>query len=152
MTIINETKIMLIPAKLIYDLVIDVKKYPEFLPWCKSVNISSEIDNKNFHAELLINFKNIFEKYTSAVHHLQISDREYSVEAIAIKGPFKNLINRWKITEIDSNKTQVDFYLQFEFNSILLNKMLGGIFSLATEKMINSFENRAIEISKTNQN
>ena len=150
MTIINETKIMPINAKLIYDLVIDVKKYPEFLPWCKSVNITSEIDDKNFHAELLINFKNIFEKYTSAVHHIQTSATEYCVEAVAIKGPFKNLINRWKITEIDPQKTQVDFYLQFEFNSILLNKMLGGIFSLATEKMINSFENRAIEIYKIN--
>lgn len=152
MTIITEIKIMPIPAKLIYDLVVDVKKYPEFLPWCKSASISSVIDDKNFHAELLINFKNIFEKYTSAVHHLQISDNEYCVEAIAIKGPFKNLINRWKITKIEPHKTQVDFYLQFEFNSILLNKMLGGIFSLATEKMINSFENRAIEIFNTNQN
>jgi coenzyme Q-binding protein COQ10 len=150
MTIINETKIMPFNAKLIYDIVVDVKKYPEFLPWCKSVNISSEIDKNNFHAELLINFKNIFEKYTSAVHHLQISENEFVVEAVAIKGPFKNLINRWKITEIDSVKTKVDFYLQFEFNSILLNKLLGGIFSLATEKMINSFENRAIEIYKIN--
>ncbi len=150
MTIINETKIMPFNSRLIYDIVVDVKKYPEFLPWCKSVNISSEIDNKNCHAELLINFKNIFEKYTSAVHHLQISENEFVVEAVAIKGPFKNLINRWKITEIDSVKTKVDFYLQFEFNSILLNKLLGGIFSLATEKMINSFENRAIEIYKIN--
>jgi coenzyme Q-binding protein COQ10 len=150
MTIINETKIMPFNSRLIYDIVVDVKKYPEFLPWCKSVNISSEIDKNNFHAELLINFKNIFEKYTSAVHHLQISENEFVVEAVAIKGPFKNLINRWKITEIDSVKTKVDFYLQFEFNSILLNKLLGGIFSLATEKMINSFENRAIEIYKIN--
>ena len=80
---------------------------------------------------------------------LQKSASEYFVEAKAIKGPFKSLINQWKITEIEHKKTQVEFFLEFEFNSILLGKMLGVIFSSATQKMMNAFENRALSLYKT---
>ncbi len=145
---IVETKIMNFSAKEIYDLVVDVENYSEFLPWCKSAHISKHISPSNIQAELLINFKNIFERYTSDVVFLQKSATEYFVEAKAIKGPFKSLINQWKITEIDHKKTQVEFFLEFEFNSILLTKMLGTIFSLATQKMMNSFENRALTLYK----
>ncbi len=146
---IVETKIMNFSAKEIYDLVVDVESYPQFLPWCKNAQISKHISVSNIQAELLINFKNIFEKYTSDVVFLQKSPSEYFVEAKAIKGPFKSLINQWKITEIEHKKTQVEFFLEFEFNSILLGKMLGTIFSLATQKMMKAFENRALSLYKT---
>ena len=58
---IIETKIMNFSAKEIYDLVVDVESYPQFLPWCKNAQISKHISPSNFQAELLINFKNIFE-------------------------------------------------------------------------------------------
>ncbi len=146
---IVETKIMNFSAKEIYDLVVDVESYPQFLPWCKNAQISKHISASNIQAELLINFKNIFEKYTSDVVFLQKSPSEYFVEAKAIKGPFKSLINQWKITEIEHKKTQVEFFLEFEFNSILLGKMLGAIFSSATQKMMKAFENRALSLYKT---
>ena len=146
---IVETKIMNFSAKEIYDLVVDVESYPHFLPWCKNAHITKHISSSNFQAELLINFKNIFEKYTSDVVFLQKSPSEYFVEAKATKGPFKSLINQWKITEIEHKKTQVEFFLEFEFNSILLGKMLGAIFSSATQKMMNAFENRALSLYKT---
>ena len=149
---IHEKKIMPFSAQEIFDLVIDIQNYPHFLPWCKNAQITKHINDHNFHAELLINFKNIFEKYTSDVNFKQISEHEYFVEAKAIKGPFKSLVNRWQIIEIDKRKTQVDFFLEFEFNSILLSKALGTIFSLATEKMINSFEARAFSLYKTHHN
>jgi coenzyme Q-binding protein COQ10 len=145
---IIETKIMNFSAKEIYDLVVDVESYPQFLPWCKNAQISKHISPSNFQAELLINFKNIFEKYTSDVVFLQKSTSEYFVEAKAIKGPFKSLVNQWKITEIGHKKTQVEFFLEFEFNSILLGKMLSAIFSSATQKMMNAFENRALTLYK----
>ena len=145
---IIETKIMNFSAQEIYDLVVDVESYPQFLPWCKNAQISKHISASNIQAELLINFKNIFERYTSDVVFLQKSEKEYFVEAKAIKGPFKSLINRWKIVEIDHKKTQVEFFLEFEFNSLLLSKMLGTIFSLETQKMMNSFEKRASTLYK----
>lgn len=148
MTKITESKIMPFSAQQIYELVINIEDYPQFLPWCRNANIIKKIAANNIHAELLINFKNIFEKYTSDVTFNKISEQKYIVEAKAIKGPFKNLTNRWEIYAIDSRKAKVDFFLEFEFNSIILTKMLGAIFSSATQKMINAFEERAEELYK----
>lgn len=148
MTKITESKIMPFSAQQIYDLVINIEDYPKFLPWCRNANIIKKITINNFHAELLINFKNIFEKYTSDVTFNKISEQHYIVEAKAIKGPFKSLINRWEIYVVDSHRAKVDFFLEFEFNSLILTKMLGAIFSSATQKMINAFEERAEELYK----
>lgn len=145
---IQESKKMQFSAKEIYDLVIDIEKYPEFLPWCSNSHITKIINENQLHADLVINFKSIYEKYTSDVIFKKISDEEFCVEARAIKGPFKSLINQWKIIKIDNNHCLVNFYLEFEFNSLLLSKMLGAIFSSATQKMMQAFENRAIKLYK----
>ncbi|MFZ9180886.1 MAG: type II toxin-antitoxin system RatA family toxin [Rickettsiales bacterium] len=145
---IQESKKMQFSAKEIYDLVIDIEKYPEFLPWCSNSHITKIINENQLHADLVINFKSIYEKYTSDVIFKKISDEEFFVEARAIKGPFKSLINQWKIIKIDNNHCLVNFYLEFEFNSLLLSKMLGAIFSSATQKMMQAFENRAIKLYK----
>jgi len=145
---IIESKIMPCDADHLYQIVLDIENYPKFLPWCQNARINKIISENKIHAELLINFKNIFEKYTSEVTFDRTSPNEYFVNAKAINGPFKSLVNNWKITQIANKKSQVDFYLEFEFNSLILTKMLGGIFTLATEKMINAFENRALELYK----
>lgn len=142
---LNRTKILPHNAKKIYDLVMDIEKYPEFLPWCKNARITKVISENNLQADLLINFKNFFEKYSSNVVHTQNGD-VYEVNVKAISGPFKNLENRWKILKIDEENCQVDFFIEFEFNSIFLGKMIGMIFERATEKMMDAFEERAKKI------
>ena len=67
MSSLSQTKILPYPAKKIYDLVMDIEKYPEFLPWCKQAKIVEKISEENLRADLLINFKNLFEKYRSDV-------------------------------------------------------------------------------------
>lgn len=131
------------PAKKIYALVMDIEKYPEFLPWCKQAKIVEKISDQNLHADLLINFKNFFEKYRSDVKHGESSVGTYFVDVVAIEGPFKKLVNKWEICAVENEKCEVKFFIEFEFNSIFLTKMLGGIFERATEKMVNAFEERA---------
>ncbi len=60
----------------------------------------------------------------------------------AIQGPFKNLFSSWKIFEIDENSCHVEFFLDFQFNSFLLEKMIGAVFEKAALKMMESFEAR----------
>jgi coenzyme Q-binding protein COQ10 len=146
MASLRETKIMQFSAKQIYDLVIDIEKYSEFLPWCKKSQIIQRINYNNLQAELLINFKNFFEKYTSDVHFGILENGDYFVDVIAIKGPFKSLVNKWRLTEINEKECLVDFYLEFEFNSKMLSAMLSTIFASATQKMIFAFEQRAKEL------
>jgi coenzyme Q-binding protein COQ10 len=146
MACLQETKILPYTAKQMFDMVIDVEKYSEFLPWCKNAKIIQHHAKDNFEAELLINFKSFYEKYTSDVVFRKISQHEYFVEVIAIKGPFKSLVNKWRFHEIDNSHCKVDFFLDFEFNSKILSKMFGAIFGSATKKMMLAFELRAKEL------
>ena len=147
---IQESKILPYSAKQMFDLVIDIEKYSEFLPWCKSAKIVERISSENLHAELLINFKNLFEKYTSDVQYAKLGDSGYFVDVVAIKGPFKSLINKWKFTKINDNKCLVEFFLEFEFNSKILSKMFSTIFHNATQKMMSAFEDRAKKLYHNN--
>jgi coenzyme Q-binding protein COQ10 len=141
------TKIKTLPycCKDIYQLVMDIEKYPQFLPWCKAAKITEVISKNNLRADLLVSFKGIFEKYSSDVVHKELANG-FEVNVVAIKGPFKNLINKWKIVESGENQCEVEFFIDFEFNSFLLSKMIGPIFHKASEKMMDAFEARARQV------
>ena len=80
-------------------------------------------------------------------------DDAYFIDVVAIKGPFKTLINKWKFTKIDLDRCEIEFFIEFEFNSNLLTKMIGLVFGKAVEKMVNAFEERAYQLyGKSNPN
>lgn len=142
----HETKTFLYPAQKIHQMVMDIEKYPEFLPWCKQAKIIEVVSDKNLRADLLINFKNFFEKYRSDVVHGKTLEGVYFVETRAIEGPFKKLFSSWKIKELEGEKCEVEFFIEFEFSSFILGKMIGAIFEKASLKMMQSFESRAQEL------
>ena len=132
------------PAKSMYELVMDIEKYPEFLPWCKQAKIIEVLSPENLRADLLINFKSFFEKYRSDVKHGKLGENSYFIDVVAIEGPFKKLVTKWIFKELEDQKScEVEFFIEFEFSSILLSKMIGMIFESASKKMINAFEERA---------
>lgn len=145
---LTEVKILPYKAKDMYDLVMDIDSYSEFLPWCKKSRIIKEISEGNLHADLVVHFKAFNERYRSDVRFHEEGD-SYIVESKAISGPFKDLFSRWEITPIscegggDSESCEVKFFLSFKFNSFFLEKMIGAIFEKAAHKMINSFQERA---------
>jgi len=141
----SETKIFSYSAHQIHALVMDIEKYPEFLPWCRQAKIIKRDAGGIVIADLLINFKNFFEKYRSEVTHKK-QDEDYFIETRAIEGPFKSFSSRWKINELAQNKCEVEFFIEFQFNSFILEKMIGGIFEKAALKMMKSFESRAQEL------
>ena len=145
----KETKILPYTAKQMLDLVIDIENYPKFLPWCLASRIRQRINQNHLIADLVISFKAFSEKYTSEVKVTTISDDEYRIEVIAIEGPFKNLVNKWHFKNLSNNgnpSTSIEFFIDFEFRSIILGKMIGVIFEKATNKMIDAFEKRAKEL------
>lgn len=143
---ITQSKTLPHKAQHLYNLVMDIEKYPEFLPWCKQAKIIEKISEENLRADLLINFKNFFEKYRSDVKHGKSGSGDYFIDVVAIEGPFKSLVNKWKFRELDDGRCEVEFFIEFEFNSVFLTKMIGGIFSKAAEKMMMAFEKRAAEV------
>lgn len=141
----TETRNMPYSASLINSIVLDIEKYPEFLPWCSKAKIISKNDDY-VTAELEITFKGFTESYISKVYHT-MTDEQYLIEVVAISGPFKHLKNVWSINNAN-NCSEVKFSIDFEFKSRILDMVIGMIFSTTTEKMITAFESRAKDLSK----
>jgi coenzyme Q-binding protein COQ10 len=145
----SEKKILPNCAKQVFDLVMDIESYPQFLPWCKQARIVEVISPINLHADLLISFKGFLEKYRSDVTFFQDEEGVYIIESIAIEGMFKKLYSKWEIKKIDENYCEASYYIDFSFNSFLLEKMVGLVFEKAARKMVKSFEDRLFAISQS---
>ncbi len=124
----------------LFDLVADIEKYPDFLPWCRAARILERRENE-FLGELIISFAHITESYTSSV----TLSAPHSIDVVMVKGPFEYLTNQWKFTPVE-NGTRIDLTLDFKFRSRILEKLIGSLFSKATSKMAGAFKKRADEL------
>ncbi len=131
----------------LFDLVADVARYPEFLPWCRAARIV-ELGEGEMLAELVISFSHLSESYTSRVVLTRpvSPDAPGAIDVTMVKGPFEYLTNRWRFTAHPDGGSLIDFGLDFKFRSRLLEKLIGGLFGKATAKMVDAFSERANEL------
>jgi len=130
--VINHTPVNL------FNLVSDVNKYPEFLPWCKGARVKNIRDNV-FDADLIIGFKIYKEIYSSRIYLDNVNNKilvEYK------DGPFEHLENSWVFNK-NNNGCKVEFMVDFKFKSIFLQTIMETLFSEAVRRMVKAFENRA---------
>ena len=125
------------PVKKIYNLVADVKKYPDFLPWCKNIIIKKKT-KKYILTEVKVGFQNINESYVCKV--LLYPQKRIAVNYIS--GPFEYLEIVWKFRKISKNKTAVNFFCNFKFKSIFLRLCTSFFLENALEKMVDAFEKK----------
>ncbi len=122
-----------------FDLVADVEKYPQFLPWCVATRIKSR-QSDGVTADMVIGYKMFRERFTSVARfdraNLRI-DVEYR------EGPFKYLNNHWVFEPDGKTGCAIDFYVDFEFRSQLLEKAITVVFNEAVRRMVAAFEKRA---------
>lgn len=121
----------------LFDLVADIEKYPQFLPWCRAARIIERKENELL-AELVISFAHLSESYISRV----TLARPAAIDVVMVKGPFEYLVNRWRFNGKEGG-TEIDFFLDFKFRSKLLDKMMGPVFGKAVDKMVGAFKARA---------
>jgi coenzyme Q-binding protein COQ10 len=125
----------------LFDLVAGVEKYPEFLPWCTAARITRREDN-SFLADLIVRFKVFQERFTS-----RVTLHPYAqVDVAYITGPFRYLNNHWRFIEADDGGCIIDFYVDFEFKSKVLQKLIGLLFNEAVSRMVSAFEARARDL------
>ena len=130
-----------------FQLVADIEKYSEFLPWCVSTRISSREGNELL-ADMVIGYKMFRERFTSRV---TLTEPE-RIDVAYSHGPFKYLQNHWIFQPDSKGECIIDFYVEFEFRSKLMEKMIGLVFNEAVKKMVYSFEKRAFSVySRGNQ-
>ena len=124
----------------LFDLVADVGRYPEFLPWCVAARVRSRTETE-IVADLTIGFGPFRESFTSRV----TLDRPRHVTVRYERGPFKYLNNQWEFIPREDG-TEVAFFVDFEFRSRLLQAAIGVVFNEAVRRMVNAFHKRARQV------
>ena len=130
-------------AEQMYALVADVERYPEFLPLCSGLSVTSRTavdDGEKLVARMSVGYKSIAESFTTRVH-LQPSVK--IIDVSYVDGPFKRLENRWRFIDQSSCGSIVDFSIDYEFKSPMLAILVGGMFEQAFRKFTEAFESRA---------
>ena len=122
----------------LFDLVADVKSYPQFLPWVAAVRVRSD-GATEMVADLVVGFRALKETFTSKVR----KRRPRAIEIDYIEGPLKYLHNSWKFVPDGEGGSVVDFCVDFAFRSRLFEALAGQVFDRALRRMIGAFEDRA---------
>ena len=128
----------------LYALVANVERYPEFLPWCLAARVRRREGNLVV-ADLVIGFKMIRERFTSRI---RLDETGRRIDVAYVEGPFKYLNNHW-VFEDHPEGCVIDFYVDFEFRSRLLQKMMQTLFHEAVRRMVAAFEARAHDLYGT---
>ena len=139
----KENKFLSYSSQQMYNLVSDVGSYPEFLPWCAAARVNSIIDEGSdqvMSADLIISFKVFRERFCSEV---RLSPKEYFIQTKYIDGPFKYMNSTWQFNDCEDGCT-VTFFVDFEFKSIILQRLIGLVFHDAMKRVVRAFEARAI--------
>ena len=127
----------------LFALVGDVRAYPEFVPWISSMRVSNERETAPcvtaLDAEAQVGFAMIKERFATSVSR---DANQRQIEVKLIRGPFRHLRNEWRFLPHPSG-TEVDFFIDFEFRSKLLDKLLQQHFDRAAFRLISCFEARA---------
>jgi len=143
-----EKRVMPYSAEQMYALIADIERYPEFLPWCSATRMRSRQDlpdgsGEVIEADLIISFKVFRERFGSRVT-LRPEARTIDVEYL--DGPFRYLNNHWRFEPRTETSCLVDFFVDFEFRSAILQKLIGVVFHEAMRRIVGAFEARAASL------
>jgi len=134
----SEMRVLPWSATQMFDLVADVGRYGEFLPWVSAVRVRSNSDTEMV-ADLIVGFKGLRENFTSRVH----KSRATSIRVDYVDGPLKFLHNQWLFSDRPDGSSTIDFTVDFAFKSKLFETLAGQVFERALNKMTDAFVSRA---------
>jgi len=126
-------------------MILDIEKYPEFVPWCLDGKIHTNIDKGNtveITADLTIGKSFFKETYKSFIIYDKSND---SIKVTNIEGPLKHLENKWTFRQT-GDSSEVDFHVDFELKNKILNILMIKTFDLGLKKIADAFEKRANEL------
>lgn len=135
-----ERRFLPYPPDRMFDLVADIERYPDFLPWCVGARLLSR-EGPVVRADLMVGFRMIRETFTSRVTLAPPGRIDVEYE----RGPFRHLKNHWIFHDADGG-CEVEFFIDFEFRSRLLRTVAEPLFHEAVRRMVSAFETRAAAI------
>ena len=132
-------------ASQMFDLVADIERYPEFLPWCAAARVRSrhqETGAEILEADLVISFKVFREKFGSRV---ALKRSQCRIDTEYLDGPFRYLKSYWVFHDNEFGCEAV-FFVDFEFKNAILKRVIGVVFNEAMQRIVRAFEARAEEL------
>jgi coenzyme Q-binding protein COQ10 len=141
-------KIIPCKKKNLINMVLDIEKYPEFVPWCIEGKIHEKNESEDLieiRGDLKVGKKFLNQTYTSLVLYYKDKDK---ILVTNIDGPLKHLQNEWRFKEIN-DQTQLEFDIDFELKNNLFNTIIKKSFNLGLNKIADAFEKRAIQLFKS---
>jgi coenzyme Q-binding protein COQ10 len=148
MTSHSESRVVSYPADLMFAIVADVERYPEFVPWCVGLRIlrrETVGPREIMLCETIVGFRGLREKYTSRVAAVA---REHRVDVEQVSGVFRKLTTHWRFRPVDGKSCRVEFAIDFEFKSRVLGAVAGAAFGVVVTQMTKAFEDRAKKLSQ----
>lgn len=142
---IHEVRRLPYSAEQMFDLVADVGRYQEFLPWVVATRVKSDTETEMI-ADMLVGFKALKEKFTSRVE----KKRAEEIRVHYVDGPLKDLDNIWKFRPLGEDACEIEFDVDFTFRNPLFEKLAGQYFDRAFRKMVAAFEERAADLYGSN--
>lgn len=131
-------------ADQMYDLVADVGRYPDFLPWTAAARIRSRQQRPDgaevMEADLVISFKVFRERFGSRV---VLWPAERRIETEYLDGPFQHMKSDWRFRDLPEGGCEVEFHVDFEFKNAILRRVIGVVFDEAMRRVVRAFEARA---------
>lgn len=138
---IRETRRLPYSAEQMFDLVADVKRYAQFLPWVIATRVRLDSETEMV-ADMVVGFKSLRESFTSRV----AKDRPNRIAVHYVDGPLSDLDNVWTFRAIDENTCEIDFAVDFQFKNRVFQALAGQYFDRAFRRMVEAFEQRAAEL------
>ena len=140
-------KIISCKKEQLVEMVLDIEKYPEFVPWCiegKVFDRSESMDLITFNGDLKVGKSILNETFSS---HVSYYKEKEIIIVTNLDGPLKHLKNEWKFKEVN-NSTQLEFFIDFELKNPILNGIMKKSFELGLNKIAKAFEERAVKLYK----
>ncbi|MEL7444849.1 MAG: type II toxin-antitoxin system RatA family toxin [Pseudomonadota bacterium] len=138
---IRETRRLPYSADQMFDLVADVARYREFLPWVVATRVRSDSETEMV-ADMVVGFKSLRESFTSRVS----KNRPKEIDVHYIDGPLKDLDNTWTFHPTDDGGCEIHFCVDFTFKNRVFEALAGQYFDRAFRRMVEAFEQRAADL------
>ena len=138
-------KIISCKKKDLIKMILDIERYPEFVPWCLNGKINKKLDRADMiemEADLTVGKGFLNQTYKSHVTYYKEKDK---IIVSNIDGPLKYLKNEWEIKEVN-NQSEVSFKIDFEIKNIFYNMIMKRSFDQGLKNIADAFEKRAIEL------
>ncbi|WP_413460145.1 type II toxin-antitoxin system RatA family toxin [Herbaspirillum huttiense] len=141
MAVVHKTVLINYSAEQMFNLVDKVEDYPEFLPWCGGAEVSERSDD-TLTAKIKINYHGLKQSFSTQNTNV----RPTSMTMRLVEGPFKHFEGRWTFKPLREDACKIEFDMEYEFSSRILEGVIGPVFSMIANSFVDSFCKRAEQI------